>query len=111
MKNVIGISLLLLVSACSESMSGVYTCFEPDGKFGSRLDFRSGGKVFLDLVPDDLVKRVPSLADKQDVAGEYEIVDEKVILKYLDGYQVHTLIKDGNSLSSNTNSFHLCAKK
>ena len=108
-KFLMAILILALAPACSSNdITGEYTCEMPDGTFGSVLKFKKGGKLFLDLVKQEWVERSPNLGDKLNVAGTYEIIDDKIVIKYFDGYQTHTLSKVGDKLTSTTNTFRLC---
>ncbi|NMH89797.1 hypothetical protein [Flavivirga algicola] len=112
MKKIIIIPILLLIISCgSKGLSGEYTCETSNGEFGSVIRFKEGGKLFLDLIPSELAKRNPELGSKLDVPGEYEIVDDKVIIKYFDGYQTHTLTKIDDKLTSTSDLFKLCTCK
>lgn len=109
MKKIFFIPVLFLLFQCSNNdLKGEYICKMSNGKFGSILRFKSDGKLFLDLIPKELAERNPNLGDKLDVSGEYEIVDDKVIIKYFDGFQTHTLTKKGNDLISTSDIFKLC---
>lgn len=109
MKNLIFILFTFLIISCSRNnLCKEYTCQTSNGEFGSILKFKSGGKLFLDLVTNEQAERSSELRNKLDVDGEYEIIDDKIVIKYFDGYQTHTLNKIGDKLTSNTDSFRLC---
>ncbi len=83
MKNLIFIILIFLITSCSDdNLCKEYVCQTSNGKFGSILKFKSGGKLFLDLVSSEQAERSPELRNKLDVAGEYEIIDDKIVIKY-----------------------------
>ncbi len=64
--------------------------------------------MFLDLVSKEIAERAPDTKKYFNVAGEYEIVDDMIIIKYHNGFQTHTLNKVGDKLISNTDIFKLC---
>ncbi|WP_109299170.1 hypothetical protein [Aquimarina sp. AU474] len=108
-KTVLIIFILFLTISCNDnSLVGEYNCERSNGKYGSVLRFKTGGKLFLDLVPNDIVERNPDLGGKLNVAGEYEIIDDQVVIKYFEGFQTHTLTKIGDKLTSNSDIFKLC---
>ncbi len=108
-KTLVIISILFLTISCNDnSIKGEYNCERSNGKFGSVLRFKSGGKLFLDLVPDKIVQRNPELGSKLNVAGEYEVIDDQIVVKYFEGYQTHTLTKIDDKLTSTTDIFKLC---
>ncbi len=109
MKKVLGMFFIAVMVSCGgNDLVGEYHCEMPDGKFGSVLRFKKGGKLFLDLVPQELVERNPDLGRKLNVPGEYEIIDDQIVIKYFNGAQSHTLTKIGDKLTSATNTFRLC---
>lgn len=109
MKKLIFILVTFLIISCNgNDLCEEYTCQRSNGEFGSILKFKSGGKLFLDLVTNEQAERYSELRNKLDIAGEYEIIDDKIVIKYFDGYQTHTLNKTGDKLTSNTESFRLC---
>lgn len=104
-------TLAIIVSCNSNGLVGEYHCEMPNGKFGSVLRFKKGGKLFLDLVTKERALKYPEFGSKYNAAGEYEIVDDQIIIKYFDGAQTHTLTKIGDKLTSTTNIFRLCTCK
>ncbi len=87
------------------------TCEKSDGKPGATLRFKKEGKMFIDLVPKEFVERNPNLARKNNVAGDYEMVGDEIVVKYFNGFQTHTLSKIGDKLTSNSDIFKLCTCK
>ncbi len=111
MRKFLAISMIasIMVSCSSNGLAGLeYKCEEPNGKFGSVLRFKKGGKMFLDLVPREKAEKSEAMRRFLDVAGEYEVVDDMIIVKYHDGFQTHSLNKVGNTLTSNTDIFRIC---
>ncbi len=102
---------LMLTSCSNNTLCSKYLCETSNGEFGSVLHFKKGGELFLDLVTNDLVKRNPELASKINVPGDYEIADDKIIIKYFDGYQTHTLTKTDDKLTSTSDLFKSCTCK
>ncbi|MBL0682191.1 hypothetical protein [Aquimarina mytili] len=110
MKKILALMAIASVTlACSSNgITGEYSCERPNGKFGSTLRFKKGGKMFLDLVTQELAERSPDTQKYLNVAGEYEIIDDMIVIKYHNGFQTHTLNKIGDKLTSNTDIFTLC---
>lgn len=104
------VAVLSITIACSSDplVGKEYNCVKSNEKAGATLRFKKGGKVFLDLIAKDIVERNPNLASKNNVAGEYEIVGDEIIVKYFNGFQTHTLSIIGDKLTSNTEIFKLC---
>ncbi len=114
MRKFLALFLVLAIAfACgSNGMAGQeYICEKSNGKTGATLRFKKGGKMFLDLISKELAERNSNLQTYLNVAGEYEIVDDMVIVKYYNGNQTHTLNKVGDKLTSNTDIFTLCSCK
>ncbi len=115
MKKITFLILIMMVAASCKSdtdnLCATYACEMANGDFGATLHFKDGGNVFLDLVPNDLVERNPSLGNKLNVAGTYEVVDDRIVIKYFDGYQTHTLNKVDDKLTSTSDIFKLCSCK
>jgi len=94
--------LLLLLSGCgltgNSDLNETYICKHPDGRFGAKLQFQSGGKMVLDFISDEILARSPELIDKNNIQGKYTIDENIVTINYFEGSQEHRLVKNGDTM-------------
>lgn len=111
---VIGLLAISIVTpdlALSQEIEGDFLCLSEDGEFEGRLAFKDNGLVLIDFVPQEMVDRTPSLANKMNVPGDYEVNGDILIVSYYNGFQSHVFTFDEFSMSSPSMGFNSCVKR